>query len=316
MCRYYVISPNVENNGNISSYLKEMFLNHTTIMGWGSDSPKGQMFANMKIGDYVICAQGANDNKRMFFAGMIDGEVNAEWPYYRKLRGFVDLRKEDSFFTMENAYGASPRIPAIYELKNNDADRAICNKIKKIVDNEIAMEEIRIIEQVLLNNHNLILTGAPGTGKTYLAKQIAQQMIFGEAKESLTDEEQNLFNEQCVFVQFHPSYDYTDFVEGLRPIKTEKEIGFKRKDGVFKEFCKRAIITKKMIKNQFDLLWKDIQDGTLEHIPLYSGQDSLRMIVDGNNHETIHFSKKDNPNDISSGNDVTLKDVYTIIIEK
>lgn len=81
---------------------------------------------------------------------------------------------------------------------------------------------IRLLEA----NKNLILTGAPGTGKTYLAKAIADKM---EA--------------EYEFVQFHPSYDYTDFVEGLRPTPPDKNgnIGFERKDGVFKEFCKKTI---------------------------------------------------------------------------
>ena len=45
------------------------------------------------------------------------------------------------------------------------------------------------------------------------------------------------------FVQFHPSYDYTDFVEGLRPTPPDKNgnIGFERKNGVFKDFCIKAI---------------------------------------------------------------------------
>ena len=45
------------------------------------------------------------------------------------------------------------------------------------------------------------------------------------------------------FVQFHPSYDYTDFVEGLRPVNDigSGQIGFERKDGVFKKFCERAL---------------------------------------------------------------------------
>lgn len=43
------------------------------------------------------------------------------------------------------------------------------------------------------------------------------------------------------FVQFHPSYDYTDFVEGLRPKNDNGNIVFERKDGVFKEFCKEAL---------------------------------------------------------------------------
>ena len=47
---------------------------------------------------------------------------------------------------------------------------------------------------------------------------------------------------ESMFVQFHPSYDYTDFVEGLRPIDNgEGHIVFERKDGVFKEFCRKAV---------------------------------------------------------------------------
>lgn len=81
---------------------------------------------------------------------------------------------------------------------------------------------------LLEKNHNIILTGAPGTGKTYLAKKVAESMGCSE--------------NEIGFVQFHPSYDYTDFVEGLRPIEKDGNIGFERKDGVFKEFCKKAIM--------------------------------------------------------------------------
>ena len=77
---------------------------------------------------------------------------------------------------------------------------------------------------LLKTNKNLILTGAPGTGKTYMAKEIAKAM-----------------GAEVGFVQFHPSYDYTDFVEGLRPKNDENgNVGFERKDGVFKEFCKKS----------------------------------------------------------------------------
>ena len=95
---------------------------------------------------------------------------------------------------------------------------------------------------LLLNNRNLILNGAPGTGKTYLAKLIAAHIIFdGNIPDNF--EEHPQFVEQCGFVQFHPSYDYTDFVEGLRPTRPNKDgnIGFERKDGIFKAFCKKAI---------------------------------------------------------------------------
>ena len=94
---------------------------------------------------------------------------------------------------------------------------------------------------LLQKNYNLILNGAPGTGKTYLAKHIAAHIIFdGNVPENF--EEHPKFIEQCSFVQFHPSYDYTDFVEGLRPTRPNQDgnIGFERKDGIFKAFCKKA----------------------------------------------------------------------------
>ena len=91
------------------------------------------------------------------------------------------------------------------------------------------MKNIKSYIELLKANKNLVLTGAPGTGKTYLARQIARAM-----------------RAKVEFVQFHPSYSYTDFVEGLRPCRDGAgQIGFKRQDGVFKAFCKDAIATQK-----------------------------------------------------------------------
>ncbi|MBQ9207838.1 MAG: AAA family ATPase [Treponema sp.] len=106
-------------------------------------------------------------------------------------------------------------------------------------------ENARKLANLLLHTHNLILHGAPGTGKTHLAKEIAKEM-----------------GAEWEMVQFHPSYDYTDFVEGLRPIKTDdgNQIGFERKDGVFKEFCERALksFEESPNENNFDDAWNKL----------------------------------------------------------
>ena len=89
------------------------------------------------------------------------------------------------------------------------------------------------LTQSLLKSPNLILHGAPGTGKTYLAKEIAVELTNGN-------------KDQIGFVQFHPSYDYTDFVEGLRPVSNgDGAIEFKLQDGIFKKFCQKARDAKK-----------------------------------------------------------------------
>jgi 5-methylcytosine-specific restriction endonuclease McrBC GTP-binding regulatory subunit McrB len=130
---------------------------------------------------------------------------------------------------------------------------------------------------LLKSNHNLILTGAPGTGKTYLAKQIAMRVIFDSKPEKasldpdkLEGEDKKLFVERFDFVQFHPSYDYTDFVEGLRPKEDEKgNVGFELRDGVFKEFCKRAIKAQKSgAPSVFDDTWEKFIKILDEHSPL------------------------------------------------
>lgn len=96
---------------------------------------------------------------------------------------------------------------------------------------------------LLKTNKNLILTGAPGTGKTYRAIQIAKRLIC----ENNADQDKRIG-----IVQFHPSYDYTDFVEGLRAEELNNNVFFKRKDGVFKEFCKKALESLKQNYTDYD----------------------------------------------------------------
>ena len=93
---------------------------------------------------------------------------------------------------------------------------------------------------MLIESKNLIFRGAPGTGKSYLAKEIATDIIsdgYFDDYTLLSDEQKK----QVEFVQFHPSYDYSDFVEGLRPrVNDDGTMGFELQDGIFKKFVARA----------------------------------------------------------------------------
>jgi 5-methylcytosine-specific restriction protein B len=84
----------------------------------------------------------------------------------------------------------------------------------------------------------IVLTGAPGTGKTFSARQTAEDDIHAG---TITTADKT--DSKYQFVQFHPSYDYSDFIEGLRPVQLTKDGSptFVKMDGTFKAFCRSVV---------------------------------------------------------------------------
>ena len=190
---------------------------HPDNKDFASDAPNQiwNFYKNIQIGDVIIARKGVKQ-----IIGL--GKVTSDYFYDDKRDEFFHLRKVNWEKIGEWQYPGQSTRDTVHILKP-----AI---VKEILKNMNADENAKTIEltELLEANKNLILHGAPGTGKTYLAKEIAKEMGCSD--------------NEIGFVQFHPSYDYTDFVEGLRPVEgLNGVIGFERKDGVFKDFCAKAL---------------------------------------------------------------------------
>jgi 5-methylcytosine-specific restriction endonuclease McrBC GTP-binding regulatory subunit McrB len=235
-------------------------------IGWDKTSDtKGakQAWQNIKeinIGDFLAFHGygGQNDLKIYQISRVVGKDIEFGTIDFEKLN-----RDDDILY-----HGKAPKMSrggwfgTLFQVEGEEAINAIFgnyvngNLKMKVNQSNLVVDTKRLLEKT----KNLILTGAPGTGKTYLAKEIAAAMGCTE--------------NEIGFVQFHPSYDYTDFVEGLRPVSKDNcdNIGFERKDGVFKEFCKRALDVKPQNKKQLPLTsangisFNDVYDSLLNDV--------------------------------------------------
>ena len=132
-----------------------------------------------------------------------------------------------------------------FEVKDSDDDANLNYILKQLQAKNLAYhfyhESIRNIwlGGFDFESKNMILHGAPGTGKTYMTEETikARKIIEG--------------NSEYELVQFHPSYGYEDFIEGIKPIGLEQgQMRFELKNGIFKQMCIDAF--KNLIESQND----------------------------------------------------------------
>jgi len=149
------------------------------------------------------------------------------WPFARNI--FVDIGEDDT--SLRNLLRASSdweKLRDALEWAPDDTSDPDDILERRIADNSfLDIDETKEILSLLRSKRNLILQGAPGTGKTYLARQIARTLASTGSDA----------DRQWKLVQFHQSYGYEDFIEGYRP---DSDGNFRIKDGVFKLFCRRA----------------------------------------------------------------------------
>jgi len=123
---------------------------------------------------------------------------------------------------------------------------------REIFFKEVFFDEDRYddIIAILTRKKNIILQGAPGVGKSYMAKRLAYSII--EAKDESKIE----------MIQFHQNYSYEDFIEGFRP-NIDKDGKFDLVDGVFKKFCQKASYD---LDNDYFFIIDEINRGNLSKV--------------------------------------------------
>ena len=205
---------------------------------------------NMKDGDYSLFGRTVEMNNNRLSL------IN----YY----SIINDLKGDVFDLYKQIFENANELTMIKQASTSNAQPPIANLL------------LQEISDLLLTNKNLILTGAPGTGKTYLAKEICKAL-----------------NATYELVQFHPSYDYTDFVEGLRPVQNKNsEVGFELRDGIFKKFCKEALKadTNYSFDEAYEQFIKSINENGLK-LETHSEKKPFRIEVDSQENVNVYIEK-------------------------
>lgn len=249
------------------SYFEEFKKHNSAILG--SYSRRIEYFRDLQVGDLIAAKEG--------FKIIAIGEAASVSEEYCTWKDLIDEEKanyygvslEDEVDIIEVNRWIELEEPIIYEnrgtgLIKKDEVREKCNKayyeeLKKMEKEEI----INILKQ----KKQIILQGAPGTGKTYSTAEIAvnliDEKISNDRKEVMKRYKELMEKNQIFFTTFHQSMDYEEFVEGFKPVSNNDNIYYEVKDGIFKEACNNAKTAgngENSIKNVWDKFQNELNE--------------------------------------------------------
>ena len=171
------------------------------------------------------------------------------------------------------------------------------NTVFHIDEEETEMIPEKIVEygSIINSKKNVILQGAPGTGKTYSTAALALYVIGQKEPEAILGLDFNDHSEvmkryelyrnrnQIAFCTFHQSMDYEDFVEGLRPeiANNSSSVTYEVRPGIFKRICKDASSSITDRIDNFDEVWEKFVDLLNNEdsvvIPLLTNKKSIKV---------------------------------------
>lgn len=229
--------------------------------------------------------------------------------YYKLLYPFIEcVRKDTELLDLINSElddnHCIQSIPLIvqdilWHLSISSYDKKIeVQQTKNLIEKKfpVNMKELSLLRQ----KKQIILQGAPGTGKTYKTAELAVTLCddadaTSMSREDIMERYRELYDEGRIgFVTFHQSIDYEEFVEGIRPSLGDRDISYKICDGIFKRIIKRsfryfseydAITSATSVDNEFN----DSFSKLLEQIKKYG-----EISITDNKNTYPYFIKKIN----------------------
>ncbi|NHG50323.1 AAA domain-containing protein [Campylobacter jejuni] len=203
---------------NIAKYIFEILPKEDHY----DDKCKEEIYFNFVLGKLEI----ANDN--------LSEETNVKinhLPKYYILDQFLNLidkiKKSDLALITKDKLAKNDESKDIkqsvyYKLYQAAYDFAnLCGKA------DIKSNDLEGFKELLKTHKNIIFHGIPGTGKTYTIVNNVKNIIKNE--------------NQMLITQFHPSFSYEDFIEGIKPAGIENgQLKLELKNGIFREFCNKA----------------------------------------------------------------------------
>ncbi len=235
--------------------------------------------ATMNEGDYVLPADGS----RILGVGRVVGEYvydkSSDVPHRRPVEWMSieewPLPKREGLQTTvyELKHKAENLVEAEYKVLLQEGPIVITPPTSKTISSRLSGIPGRI-QAILSRKKQVILYGPPGTGKTYWARLAAQdlaaQSLYGRSYTELSLDQQNNIHggngvtDSLVRVcTFHPAYGYEDFLEGYRPETNDQQLGFVRRNGIFKQLCEDA---RRHPKRNYYLIIDEINRGDIPRI--------------------------------------------------
>lgn len=228
------------------------------------------------------------DENKALYVGVAEGEyeyVNDEKFRHRIPMNWFMIKPENQFTVSGKRTKIINRVNKArdqvnMELAIEKGEQLTDSKMKTVI--KPLKGKMRDISSLLGKKKQVILTGAPGTGKTYWAQKTVHELIsrqlYKKSYVNLTENQRDAVksSEQLKIVVLHSNYGYEEFVEGLRPENVNNELVFKVKNGIFKEF---AIKAQKNSDRNYYLILDEINRADLTKVfgeLIYSIENSKR----------------------------------------